>query len=237
MADRILVVDDDRQLTEFLGRFLSKQGYQVSSAGSATQMGLLMEHGDFDLVLLDIGLPDIDGFQITRELRKTTQIPIILLTVRDEVYDKVIGLEMGADDYVAKPFEPRELLARIRAVLRRAPKDPATTGQMKARQLAFSVFRIDVDARQVTDEDGRALPLTSTEYALLLALVQRPGDIARRDHLMDILYSGSVHVTDRAIDAHIARLRRKLAAAGAGDELIKTVHGLGYTLAAKVSPA
>ncbi len=237
MTERILVVDDDRQLTEFLGRFLSKQGYQVASAGSATQLGLLMEHGEFDLILLDIGLPDIDGFQITRELRKTTQTPIILLTVRDEVYDKVIGLEMGADDYVAKPFEPRELLARIRAVLRRAPKEPANTGQMKTRNLAFSVFRIDVDSRQVTDEDGRALPLTSTEYTLLLALVQRPGDVARRDHLMDILYSGAVHVTDRAIDAHIARLRRKLAAAGAGDDLIKTVHGLGYTLAAKVGPA
>lgn len=129
------------------------------------------------------------------------------------------------------------LLARIRAVLHRTPREPANNDQSKARKLSFSVFRIDVDARQVTDEDGRALSLTSTEYALLLALVQRPGDIARRDHLMDILYGGSVHVTDRAIDAHVARLRRKLAAAGADDGLIKTVHGMGYTLAAKVSPA
>ncbi|MBT8459117.1 MAG: response regulator, partial [Boseongicola sp.] len=116
MPESILIVDDDHQVTEFLERFLSKQGFKAVSAGSATQMGLLMEHRAFDLIILDVGLPDIDGFQVLRELRRASTIPIVLLTVRDEVYDKIIGLEIGADDYVAKPFEPRELLARVRSV-------------------------------------------------------------------------------------------------------------------------
>lgn len=235
MSKHVLVVDDDRQITEFLQRFLSKQGFQVATAGSATQMGLLMEHRDFDLVILDVGLPDIDGFQVTRELRRTSAMPIIMLTVRDEVYDKIIGLEIGADDYIAKPFEPRELLARVRAVLRRTEGTTATQmpwGKVKA--VAFSGFALNTDKRKVLTESGDEVPLTSSEYLLLVALVQRAGEVVTRDQLMDLLYSGSIHVTDRAIDAHVARIRRKLALVGSEGDLIKTVHGQGYCLASEV---
>jgi DNA-binding response OmpR family regulator len=237
MADRILVVDDDRQLTEFLGRFLSRQGFEVASAGSATQMGLVMEHRAFDLLILDVGLPDVDGFEVTRQIRRSSDLPIILLTVRDEVYDKIVGLEIGADDYIGKPFEPHELLARIRAVLRR------TSGRMQEKEvpsgrvLAFGGFEIDTVTRQVTGPDGLRVPLTSTEYALLVALVRRPGEAVTRDSLMDVLYGGSIHITHRAIDTHVVRLRRKITAAGGEKALIATVHGTGYVVAALVDQA
>ncbi len=234
MSESILIVDDDHQITEFLERFLSKHGYKAVSAGSATQMGLLMEHRTFDLIILDVGLPDIDGFQVLRELRQVSTIPIVLLTVRDEVYDKIIGLEIGADDYVSKPFEPRELLARIRSVLRRAAEKPEIRGLSASRETVFSGFRLDIGTRTLTAPSGQPVDLTSTEYTLLVALVQRAGEVVRRDKLMDLLYSGSVHVTERAIDAHIARLRRKLDAAGGRSDLIKTAHGSGYALAAKI---
>jgi len=237
MPESILIVDDDRQITEFLERFLSKHGFKAVSAGSATQMGLLMEHRAFDLIILDVGLPDIDGFQVLRELRRVSIIPIVLLTVRDEVYDKIIGLEIGADDYVAKPFEPRELLARIRSVLRRTAGKLEVPGVTPSSETVFSGFRLDTETRVLTSPLGDPVALTSTEYALLAALVQRTGEVVRRDQLMDLLYSGSVHVTERAIDAHIARLRRKLETFGGRSDLIKTAHGSGYVLAAKIEAA
>lgn len=234
MPESILIVDDDHQVTEFLERFLSKYAYQTASAGSATQMSLLMEHREFDLVVLDVGLPDIDGFQVVRDLRRVSSIPIVLLTVRDEVVDKIVGLEIGADDYVAKPFEPRELLARIRSVLRRASTKPEPQGAPQGPETVFSGFRLDTDTRKIAAPSGTNVPLTSTEYSILVALVQRSGEVVGRDQLMDMLYGGSVHVTDRALDAHIARIRRKLVTAGAEPDLIKTVHGSGYALAAKI---
>ena len=237
MADRILVVDDDRQLTGFLGRFLSRQGFEVASAGSATQMGLVMEHRAFDLLILDVGLPDVDGFEVTRQIRRSSDLPIILLTVRDEVYDKIVGLEIGADDYIGKPFEPHELLARIRAVLRRTSGRMQETEVASGRVLAFGGFRIDTGTRQVTGPDGLLMPLTSTEYALLVALVRRPGEAVTRDSLMDVLYGGSIHITHRAIDAHVVRLRRKITAAGGEKALIATVHGTGYVVAALADQA
>jgi DNA-binding response OmpR family regulator len=237
MPESILIVDDDHQITEFLERFLSKHGFKTASAGSATQMGLLMEHRAFELIILDVGLPDADGFQVVRDLRQGSSIPIVLLTVRDEVYDKIIGLEMGADDYIAKPFEPRELLARIRSVLRR------TSGKLDAPvvspngETVFSGFMLNIETRVLTSPDNDPVALTSTEYTLLAALLHRTGEVVRRDQLMDLLYSGSVHVTERAIDAHIARLRRKLENSGGRADLIKTAHGAGYVLAAKIETA
>lgn len=231
MPERILVVDDDNQITEFLQRFLRKQGYEVATAGSATQMGLRMEHQEFDIVLLDVGLPDVDGFQVLRELRKNSSIPIILLTVRNDVYDKIVGLEIGADDYVSKPFEPRELLARMRAVLRRSFEQagrPETSGSGSVR---FSGFTLTYEKRVVTDPEGVEVPLTSMEFTLLASLVQHPGQTVTRESLMSLLYGNSIHVTDRAVDAHMSRLRRKLENAGGHGGLIKTVHGKGYCLA------
>ncbi|SPH17024.1 Transcriptional regulatory protein OmpR [Defluviimonas aquaemixtae] len=239
MAERILVVDDDRQLTSFLERFLQKQGYQVSTAATATQMGLAMEHQEFDLIVLDIGLPDGDGFEVTREIRKSSELPIVVLTARDEVFDRVIGLELGADDYLTKPFEPRELLARIKSVLRRSrAPEPAATAATNLRFRDFSGFRMDLVARTLCrSSDDTPIGVTSTEYALLLALTDHPGKVLTRSAILDALYGNSTAVTDRAIDAHIVRLRRKLDEGDHERSLIRTVHGVGYTLAADVVTA
>lgn len=238
MAERILVVDDDRQLTSFLERFLVKQGYTVSTAASATQMGLVMEHGDFDLLVLDVGLPDLDGFEVTREIRRTSRLPIVMLTARDEVYDRIIGLEMGADDYVCKPFEPRELLARIKSVLRRAhPNDAASETEQSPRVLTFAGYSLDLIAQNLRDATGTVVPLTSTEYTLLKILAERPGKVMTRAHILESIYGNATAITDRAIDAHIARLRRKIEQADADTPLIRTVHGMGYCLAVSTQVA
>lgn len=240
MAERILVVDDDRQLTSFLERFLCKQGYQVDSAAGAIQMGKLMEHRECDLLVLDIGLPDGDGFEITREIRRHSHLPIVVLTARDEVFDRVIGLELGADDYVTKPFEPRELLARIKSVLRRSHLNDASPNAVdpddRSATRHFDNFQIDLVRRIVSRKsDGATLSLTSTEYALLLALTARPGQIMDRSAILAALYGNSTTVTDRSIDAHIARLRRKLGDREREAPLIQTVHGVGYLLGTTVT--
>lgn len=236
MPERILVVDDDRQLTSFLDRFLTKQGYQVSTAATTTQMGLAMEHQEFDMMVLDISLPDGDGFEITREIRKSSELPIIVLTARDEVFDRVIGLELGADDYVTKPYEPRELLARIKSVLRRSKSQtPLAASEPTERYREFSFFRMDLVLRTLSRvSDNTPVDLTSTEYALLLLLSSFPSEVLSRAKILDALYGNSTAVTDRAIDAHIVRLRKKLEQDENETSIIRTVHGVGYTLATSV---
>lgn len=234
MTDSILVVDDDRQMTAFLDRFLTKQGLFVHTVGSATQMGLAMKQRSFDLVLLDVGLPDVDGFEVTRELRRSSRLPIILLTAREEVFDRIIGLEMGADDYVSKPFEPRELLARIRSVLRRSRGSAVSHGALpEVRCISFSGYKLDLPARRLTGPLNEFIELTGMEFNLLKLLAQNAGQVIPRDRIMQVVYGNSPNVTDRAIDAHVARLRRKLASPDTGSILIKTVHGSGYALAAQ----
>lgn len=235
MTETLLVVDDDRQTTSFLDRFLTKQGYAVQTVGSAIQMGLAMEHRDFDLVLLDVGLPDIDGFEVTRELRRTSRLPIILLTAREEVFDKIIGLELGADDYVSKPFEPRELLARIRSVLRRTKAAvPAQDALPEARCIRFNGFVLDLPGRSLVGPDNRAICLTGMEFTLLKVLAENAGGVVSREQIMKSVYGLAGNVTDRSIDAHVARLRKKIEPDPAADGLIRTVHGRGYVLAAPV---
>lgn len=234
MTETVLVVDDDRQMTSFLDRFLTKQGYGVQTVGSAMQMGLALDHRDFDLVLLDVGLPDIDGFEVTRELRRTSRLPIILLTAREEVFDRIIGLELGADDYVSKPFEPRELLARIRSVLRRT-KGPAPSRDAlpEVRCINFCGFVLDLPSRSLSAPDGGDVPLTGMEFNLLRLLAENAATVVSRDRIMHSVYGHASNVTDRAIDAHVARLRRKLETVGRGNPIIRTIHGSGYSLAAE----
>lgn len=233
MGDAILVVDDDRQMTAFLERFLTKQGFSVHSVGSATQMGLALEHRDFALILLDVGLPDIDGFEVTRELRRSSRLPIILLTAREDVFDKIIGLELGADDYVSKPFEPRELLARIRSVLRRSKGASAAAEALPGvRSIRFLDFVMDLPRRHLSGPDNAPVPLTGMEFNLLRVLAENAGGVVSRDRIMQTIYGNAPNVTDRAIDAHVARLRKKLEGGGRHEPLIRTVHGSGYSLAA-----
>lgn len=235
MKEHVLIVDDDRQVTSFLSRFFVKNGYQASTAATSSAMFEALANQDFDLVILDLMLPDEDGLDAARRLQKTSTVPIIMLSARDELYDRIVGLEMGADDYVTKPYEPRELLARVRSVLRR--RGPATAPGRNPASAAIrfgdvELHRVEGTARRISD--GENLNLTSTEFALLKALAEAGGDVVGREDIVDLVYGKTVQITDRAIDTHMVRLRRKLADTSADHDLIVTVHGKGYRLAAAI---
>ena len=237
MQHSLLIADDDQQLTSFLKRFFVKHGYQATTVGTAAQTFAALKRDTFDLLILDLILPDEDGLEVARTLRKTTDIPIIMLSARDEVYDRIVGLELGADDYVTKPYEPRELLARVRTVLRRyANSETGDKPNRKTRRLLhFDGFEIDTvmtSVRRLSDQ--KVLDLTSTEFALLQTLSENGGEVLSREEILSAVYGNAVTITDRAIDAHIARLRKKLAAADARTDIIRTIHGVGYKLATEV---
>jgi len=235
MDQKILVVDDDQQVTSFLERFFKRHGYQASTASTSKLLFEALETETFDLIVLDLILPDEDGLDAAKRIRATHETPIIMLTARDDVYDRIVGLELGADDYVTKPYEPRELLARVRSVMRRYS---ASGKQVKpaSSSLRFDGFEIDLIRSLVrnvaTDQE---LQLTSTEFTLLRALADAKGEVLTREQILTLVYGNSVQITDRAIDAHVVRLRKKLATASASDDLIRTVHGVGYKLAALVT--
>lgn len=237
MSERILVVDDDPQLTGFLDRYLTKQGFDVVCVGTASEMVNALKARNFDLCVLDLILPDRDGFDVTKDLRASSRLPIVVLSARSEVFDRIVGLELGADDYITKPFEPRELLARIKAVLRRAreheaPAPPIAGG---SRALLFGGWKLDLVARTlVAIHTGSLARLTAMEFAMLKVLLQNPNVVLSRDQILDLVHGETTYVADRAIDVHIARLRRKIERDPAEPEFIKTVRGEGYVLAATV---
>ncbi len=238
MSEHIIVVDDDPQLTDLLDRYLTKQGFHVVCAASGREFSRKLDQSRFDLCVLDLMLPDRDGFEITRELRQRTSMPIIVLTARSEVFDRIVGLELGADDYLTKPFEPRELLARIKAVLRRAkttPRDDA--GRARNEQSChFGKWRLDLAAMTLVDAtNGTPSKLTAMEFALIKALAQHPNVTLTRDQLIDFVHGEGVVVADRAIDVHVARLRRKIERDPAEPEFIKTVRGRGYVFTGTAS--
>lgn len=237
MSERIIVVDDDPQLTGMLDRYLSKAGYRVSCAATAAELTRVLARDAFDLCVLDLMLPDRDGFEITRELRQGSEMPIIVLTARTEVVDRIVGLELGADDYLTKPFEPRELLARIKAVLRRTRGQKDGDGdegkQPGAKPICFGDWRLDRSAMSLVNaHDHTATKLTAMEFALIKALAEHPNVILSRDELIDLIHGQGVVVTDRAIDVHVARVRRKIERDPAEPAFIKTVRGRGYVFAA-----
>ncbi|NNE88069.1 MAG: response regulator transcription factor [Silicimonas sp.] len=233
MKQKILIVDDDAQVTSFLERFFTRHGYLAATASSANELYKAIRIDQFDLIILDLILPDEDGFEAAKRIRVTHETPIIMLTARDEVYDRIVGLELGADDYVTKPYEPRELLARARSVMRRYVGN-GHADQTTHNLRRFDNFEIDLVRSKVTCiSDASELHLTSTEFALLRALSEVDGDVLTREEILSAVYGNSVQITDRAIDAHIVRIRKKLAAMTESD-LVLTVHGVGYKLAAKV---
>jgi len=241
MQEHILVVDDDRQLTSFLERFLTKHGFLATVAASGAQMRGLLDRHTYQMIVLDVGLPDCDGLELTRELRRDTRTPIVILTARDEVFDRIVGLELGADDYMTKPFEPRELLARIKAVLRRsAPGDDADADGTPAQtHLRFGGLTLDLFGRElICEKTLAAIPLTDREFLLLRAFAEHSGQILSREDILQMVYGHATMITDRAIDTQMSRLRRKLSDyTDPGQTIIRTVHGSGYVLAAAVSPA
>jgi two-component system OmpR family response regulator len=231
----ILLVDDERDIRDPLASYLTKNGLRVTKAESAAAArGILAVHG-IDLVLLDIMMPGEDGISLAGFIRATTAIPVILLTAKAEEMDRIIGLEIGADDYVTKPFSPRELLARIKAVLRRSSGSGATPVHAPdASGFAFAGWILKVGERELVDDVGVAVPLSTGEFNLLHAFVTHPKRVLTRDQLLDLSQGRELAAFERSIDNHISRLRRKVESDPSDPKLIKTVWGGGYTLAAEV---
>jgi len=232
----ILVVDDDREIRELLSRFLEKQGMRVAAARDAREARRLWPLGRYHIVVLDLMMPGEPGLDFARWLRSQSNVPILMLTAMAEETDRIVGLELGADDYVQKPFNPRELLARIRAILRRTSGEgPAL--EADARPIQFAGWVLEPGRRRLLNPDGAEVPLTGGEYELLAALVERPNRILTRDMLMDLLRGRQAGPFDRAIDVAVSRLRRKLEDDGRNPHLIKTVRGGGYVLSTTVERA
>tara|TARA_A100001391_G_scaffold188957_2_gene159952 strand:- start:25839 stop:26579 length:741 start_codon:yes stop_codon:yes gene_type:complete len=230
---RLLLVDDEASLREPLADYLSRQGFLVEQASDAAKARSALLDSTPDLVLLDIMMPGEDGISLCRHLTETKDLPVIFLTARGEATDRIVGLEIGADDYVVKPFEPRELVARIRSVLRRASK--AGGGQATSEALyAFDGWLLDPLKRRLTDPEGTVVPISSAEFRLLSAFLDHPRQVLDRDRLLDMVQGREAHLFDRAVDNQVSRLRRKMEADSRDPKLIQTVWGGGYRLACDV---
>ena len=230
----LLVVDDDREIRELLKQFLERQRFRVTAVRDGRELRRAWPLGHYQLVVLDLMLPGESGMDLARWLRAESNIPIVMLTALGEETDRIVGLELGADDYVPKPFNPRELLARIRAVLRRAGDAAETRAEPTARAYLFGGWMLEPSRRRLLNPDAVEVALTGGEYDLLLALVSRPNRVLTRDMLLDLLRGRQAGPYDRAIDVAVSRLRRKLEDDGRHAQLIKTVRGGGYVLAAEV---
>lgn len=235
-TDHILVVDDDREIRRLLGDYLARNGYRVSTAADGNEMRRVLAHSAPDLVVLDIMLPGTDGLELCRELRSQRATPVIMLTARDEEMDRVVGLEMGADDYLAKPFNPRELLARIKSVLRRTRALPPNLRQSKqgAVRYRFSGWTLDTASHQLTAPDGVLVALSGAEYRLLLTFVEHAGAVLSRDQLLDLTRGREAAPFDRSIDVQVSRLRQKLRDDARQPRVICTLRSEGYVLASEV---
>ena len=222
MASRVLLIDDDARLPELLASYLGQNGVSLTAAPDGQRGLLALEQGAFDAVLLDVMMPGMDGLEVCRRIRTKSNVPVIMLTARGDETDRVVGLELGADDYVAKPFSPRELLARLKAVLRRSRPE------VLSEELAAGEVKVDIGSRVVIVK-GVAVELTGIEFDILVALMRRAGRVVPRDALLSEAGRSDVVVGERTVDVHISHLRQKL-----GDDpprLIKTVRGVGYVLA------
>lgn len=237
MADRkphIAVVDDDREIREPLSRYLARSGFRVSQAADGGDLDRLIAAAQVDLIVLDIMLPGEDGLSICRRLQRDHRIPIILLTALSEDVDRIVGLELGADDYLGKPFNPREILARIRSVLRRARMIPHPQRRLKGRA-AFDRWVFDYSRKEVSAEDGVAVRLSTGEHLLLATLVEHAGIVLTRDQLLDLTRGREAQLFDRSIDMQVSRLRRKLERDRTEPSIILTDWGGGYVFAAEVT--
>ncbi len=230
----IAIVDDHKDIRELVGRYLSEHGCRVSGADNAANLRRLLQRSAPDLVVLDIMMPGEDGLSVCRYLRATSDLPIILLTAATEETDRIIGLEMGADDYVTKPFNPRELLARIKAVLRRVNSLPPRRSAPRGKSMRFDRWLLDVGRRELVDGEGVAVPLSTAEFRLLSVLIDHPGMVLTRDQLLDLTVGRVADVYDRSIDNQVSRLRKKIEADPRNPVLIKTHWGGGYSFTAEV---
>ena len=230
----ILLVDDEPTLREPLAEYLTGQGFTVTEASSAAAARSALNEATPDIVLLDIMMPGEDGLSLCRHLVETRQLPVIFLTARGEPTDRIVGLELGADDYIVKPFEPRELVARIRTVLRRVGRGVAPQTEAEDWHYHFEGWVLDPLKRKLTDPEGVTVPISTAEFRLLRALLDNPRKVMDRDLLLDLVQGRTAHLFDRAVDNQVSRLRRKIEVDTADPQLILTVRGGGYRFAATV---
>jgi DNA-binding response OmpR family regulator len=232
-VDDVLLIDDDVELCSMLTDYLERYGFRVTAVhrGDAGLKAALEK--TFALVLLDVMLPGIDGFEVLRRIRTASSVTVLLLTARGEDVDRIVGLEIGADDYLSKPFNPRELLARMRAILRRTAAAPAKQDHTILRVEGLELNR---SARTVL-QNGKKIDLTDVEFALLEALMRAPGQVVSREEISEQVLGRKFHPFDRSLDMHVSRLRRKLNEAGAAEDQVKTIRGAGYQLAVQLDGA
>ena len=230
----IMVVDDHQQIRDSLSRYLEKNGLRVTTAKDAHDMDIKRAVGNFDLIVLDIMMPGEDGLSACQRITSETDVPVILLTALAEDTDRIVGLELGADDYLPKPFNPRELLARIKAVLRRSEKTEEFTGGLRGKKVRFAHLTLHADRQILTEGDGKETPLTPSEFKLLAALLERPGVVLSRDQLLDLSQGSASGPLDRKIDNQVSRLRRKIEPDVLRPRIIKTIRSGGYCLSVDV---
>jgi len=236
MAERphILIVDDDREIRRLLGEYLEKNGFRTSGAADGKEMQRVLGHSLIDLIVLDVMLPGDDGLKLCRDLRATSQVPIIMLTARGEDVDRILGFELGADDYLPKPFNPRELLSRIKAVLRRAAHAPRDPSPAIVRGYQFADWRLDTTSRTLTHTNGTSVSLSGAEYRLLVILLAHSTRVLSRMQLMELVRGRELDPFDRSIDVRISRLRQILGDDARAPQIIKTVYGEGYVIGVPV---
>lgn len=231
-VSRVLVVEDDPAMRTLILRVLKANGFDATSARDGREMATILDSSTFDLILLDVMLPGKSGLDLCREIRATSKVPIIMVSAHGEEIDRVLGLEIGADDYVPKPFGAKELLARIRAVLRRSNSGPESVGRVMQDVMVFDGWRLDRRRRELSDPDGVAIDLSGAEHDLLVTFLENPQRVIGRERLLELSRARLADVSDRSIDVLVSRLRRKL---GKGEgSLIRTVRGVGYLFAADV---
>jgi two-component system phosphate regulon response regulator OmpR len=231
--EHILVVDDDQRIRQMLSRYFEDEGYRVTAVADGAGMREALRGSGFDIILLDLMLPGESGLELARDVRARSETPIIMLTGKDDVLDRIVGLELGADDYMSKPFHLREVLARVRTVLRRrAPLKPEPAAE--SDQVVFEGWTLDLSRRSLTRQDGQLIDLTTGEFDMLAVLANNAGRVLSRDRLMDLTRGRSLDAFDRTIDAQIARLRKKIESDPANPQLIKSVRGVGYVFASRL---
>jgi two-component system OmpR family response regulator len=231
----ILIVDDDRDIRSLLADYLDTNGYRALAAADGAGMWKVLDESRPDLIVLDLNLPGDDGLTLCRKLRATSSLPVIMLTARNEPLDRILGLEMGADDYLPKPFEPRELLARIRSVLRRSHAMPSNTPSEHVQQMRFAGWTLDLTARHLLNPEGIVIMLSGAEFRLLRVFLEHPNRVLNRDQLLNLTQGRDADPFDRSVDIQISRLRQKLGEDARLPQIIKTVRNGGYVLAGQVT--
>lgn len=235
-ATHVVVVDDNNDIRDLVREYLEQQGYKVSAAESGVALRRVLERQTVDLIILDVMMPGEDGISLCKEIRASGDLPIIFLTAMAEDADRIIGLELGADDYLVKPFNPRELLARIRAVLRRTTSTTPARTLLDRRIVRIDHWKLDLGRQEIVGDDGVGIPLSAAEFRLLKVFVERPGLILSREQLLDLTAGRTAELFDRSIDNQVSRLRKKIEENPKNPTIIKTHWGGGYSLSAEVVP-